>query len=419
MLVLRRRVRTVVHRLRTFIIETRWVVISLTLAAVGVVSAFVRLPAWISICLAVGSVSLVIVEIRNHRQLSKKTEFSPRPGDDFRDVRIALRDSQRFSVFDFPNGTFIFDRLFSAAVGLGSIPAHLHNVDYLIPGEIRSAGRQFLRRRLREKRHAYNDPVLGLHTDLGTGDLPTLSPLEMIAATYWDHVSSDLFAMFDVTVDGRYEPAYGRNLFVHRSGMPRDFADSWLLNAVGASVLAFTSDARLVVVSQSAENDSSPDLFAPSGSGSIEPKDFRGASELGFDALAINSAQRELGEEAGVIESDIVASFFLGFGRWLDKAAKPEVFTVAFLSIDSHEVRRRKIPKADRPFTQRVEARRFATPPSSWASANAPAMVDDELRPKLSVPLAAGLALLAVHVEGSDSPLGAATLELFGRSSRP
>src|SRR6202012_5910941 len=168
-------------------------------------------------------------------------------------------------------------------------------------------------------------------------------------------------------------------------------------------VLAVTADGKLVVVLQSEKNRRSPGLYAPSGSGSLEQQDFRGADSIELGALASNGALRELSEETAILEAEVRAHYFLGFGRWLNEAASPELLTIAFLTIDSHEVLRRRIPTPDRPFNGGTEAVSFAEPPGRWKSARYEEMVALDVRRRLSVPLAAALALLADAVRSPES----------------
>jgi hypothetical protein len=80
--------------------------------------------------------------------------------------------------------------------------------------------------------------------DCNLGSDPELSALEVrfVRGTYFDHLASDLFAARDVHLERRHRSELGRALVIDRRGAPRDFGDSWLLNATGTSLVAITTD---------------------------------------------------------------------------------------------------------------------------------------------------------------------------------
>jgi hypothetical protein len=398
----RRRLLALVIRTGTFAASVRWILIGLSLAVLGVVGVVVSIPSWLNIAVATVSALLVLLDVRAHRARQRATQFRPRATDDFADVRDALSHVPRFEIMDFVGGTLVCDLAMSEAFASADSRVRLEAAEYVLPLEFRELGRLFQRRLVARSPYSYNDPVVGLHTNVGRSadDVPRTFSLR--ASRYWDYLASDMFAGQEVVVDGRERLDLGRRLVVDRAGQLRDFGDSWLLNGIGVSVLAVTRDGRYVVVTQSEHNDSAQGQFAPTGSGSLEPKDFRGAAELSLFELCRNGALREAAEEAAIAESVVELAVPLGFGRWLQKAAAPEFFLLAFLTVDSHELRRRPVPRADRPFTLIVEPRRFVRDPDAWQRDDLRTISDDEVCAAMSVPLGACLMLLADRVDRGD-----------------
>ena len=412
----RRWIATATTRAGLFVLDFRWVILSVVLAVVGLLSIFLPVPLIVNIGLAVVSLALVVADLVSRHRTSAATQFALRSSDSFDDVNNAVADSKRFEFRTVAHASFLIDKDATEQIKSGNVSASLGPTNYVVRSELRLVGRVFRRRYLGTRPSSYNGAVLGLDTDFGykTGTMP--SSVRLISAKYFDHVASDLFAMRDVRIDRQFRPEYGRNLFVDREGTPRDFGDSWLLNAVGTSVIALTSDGKLVVVLQSERNDSSAELYAPSGSGSLEAQDFRGSTSMSLDLLAINGAVRELSEEAGILESEIRSRHFLGFGRWLDKAAKPELLSLVFLTIDSHEVAQRRVPAPDHPFTRGNAVVRFAQPSSRWNSAQFSEMLPAEAARLLSVPLAVSLVFLADIAREPNSALAAEIEAVTGRA---
>ena len=102
-------------------------------------------------------------------------------------------------------------------------------------------------------------------------------------------------------------------------------------NQVGVSTVALTSDGWMVLVHQGVASRSSAGLVAPSGSGSLEPVDIDGRDRLP-DVIAAGM-ERELREELGLISAAMrdvrIETTVLGYGRWLEKGAKPEFYGVS------------------------------------------------------------------------------------------
>ncbi|MFC4613974.1 hypothetical protein ACFO3K_04555 [Cellulomonas algicola] len=400
MTVVRRWVLTTAWRLGAFLLQTRWIVLSVVLAAAGVIGLYRATPAWLNWSLALVSLVLLVLEVRAHAARLASVQFVDRV-DDFQDVAASLRGSDRFRVVDTGAGHVVLDSVAAAAIARGTVVARLSLTGYVLPRELRGYGAAFCRRRV-SRGATYNGHLLGLATDVGTGPTLPTTTWNLVPARYWDHLGSDIFATKDVLVSGRLESGFGRSLFVDRRGRLRDHGESWLLNAIGTSVLALTTDGRLVVVSQSAHNESSGGLLAPSGSGSLEPADVGAAGASDLATIAAHGALRELEEETGLRRDDVVDWRHLGYGRWLEKAGKPELFTVAALRVDSHELHRRRIPSADRPYTLGAEAVRLRAR-DEW-DADPRSTVDPAVRHRLSAPLVAGLSLLVTAAGDAANP---------------
>lgn len=403
MVLIARWLRTTLWRIAGFADHARWIVLSLVLALAGVVGVFIPLPPALNVVLAGVSLVLLVMEIRGHNRRLQETQFVDRTGDDYVDVRQELEHSSRFEFVATTHGHMVIDWLATRAIVAGDVTGSARRSPYVLPRELSDAGVAFRRRRV-AGRATYNGHLLGLNSDLGHEDTLTQRRWELVPARYWDHLASDILATKDVLRRGRLVLDLGRALYVDRKGALRDFGASWLLNGIGTSVVALTSDARLVVVAQSNRNESSQGLLAPSGSGSLEPADFRGRDDLDLADLARNGALRELHEEASITEHEVVDTAFLGFARWLEKAAKPELFTVALLSIDSHEVRRRRVPTADRPYTLAVDALRLSDAVLTWDGRDPHTMLEEAAVHRLSLPLQIALLLLSHAARDPGSP---------------
>lgn len=397
---LSRRLRSLLHRTLRRVWADRWIVLSVILTICAVVGLFSPIPVWLSVLLVVAGVALSVVEIAAYIRHRKEIHFAPRSDNRVADLEEAISDPARFTVLTFPSGTFVFDASFTEAVQGGRVLATLAPSAFRRAPEFADLAETFVERSEYLRFAHFDGHVAGLSTDIGTegavGDLDVV----IVPGRYSDHVATNLFASRDVRV-GRWDrKELGRRLFVDRHERLRDFGSSWLLNALGASVIAVTTDGKVIAVQQSFANQSSGGLLAPTGSGSLEPKDFKEVPRRDFAQLIGLGALREMREESGITSDDVAEWRFLGFGRWIEKGALPEGICIAFLGIDSHEALRRPIPKADAAFSLRKLALEIDL------DSDVP-VVDRYLHGQLSLPLAAGLALMVRAHRDSGSPLHA------------
>lgn len=390
-------------RLRSFVWQSRWILLSLGLAVIGVLGLRWDVPGALNLALALVSVALLLVEWRRHVAELRALAFVDRKGDTYADVAATYAGSGRFDLVTVNHEHVVLDRAASAAVASGSVSATLSSFNYILPEELR-AGIRF--RTIATRRPGtYNDPVLGLDTNVGVEDSVVPDEWRFVPARYWNHLESDLLASKITERHGRPIDSLGRSLYVSSRNQLRDYGDSWLLNAVGTSILAVTTDRRLVVVYQSTLNHSSPGLLAPA-SGSLEAQDMRGAERLDVASLALHGALRELKEEAQIVDADLAETGFLGMGRWLEKAAKPEFWAIARLNVGSEEVRRRPVPHNERPYTKLVDSLRIR-PMEVWDVERPERMVEAKDSALLSIPLLVGLRLMAEEVAKPPSSVGA------------
>lgn len=176
-------------------------------------------------------------------------------------------------------------------------------------------------------------------------------------------------------------------------------ASSELANVVGVSTLAISQDRRVLIVGQSQANHASQGLLAPSGSGSLEPQD----SDEDLQTFALNGANRELCEETGVPADCARVSKLIGYGRWLERGAKPEFFGITLLAGTAAEIdrSRRAVGGGETLYTR--EAR--------WWTLTELLEPSSERRAVMSLPLAFALHSLARALQDDPDLLELASSE--------
>lgn len=292
------------------------------------------------IALVLGSITLTR-DVRNLRRRWSAYEFSlvaaPFPRDE-----IAVPAAYPAACYSYlpGRGTALLSDEIDRAVRERTFQVRLADEPYRLPAALRATAPHVLPLRARG-RLLFNGPVVGLRSDPlpGSGD----TELRLHRTWFFDfQCSNELCGMriADRETGEEFDPR--RRLLSDAAGRLRTLAAGELADVVGVSTLAFTTDGLLVVVGQSDRNSASPLLLAPSGSGSLEPRDLVTADrsprrELG-DVLR-TSMERELREETGLTRGSVSGTELTGFARWMERGAKPEFFGITLLSVSSSSLR--------------------------------------------------------------------------------
>jgi hypothetical protein len=200
--------------------------------------------------------------------------------------------------------------------------------------------------------------MLGLRDDLLPASSSGSRPLRLMQTSFFMQVCSAELCQY-VVVDRvtREEKDIRRMELVDRSGRLVTLAASRLANNIGISTLAFTSDDLLLVVTQSQRNVASQGLLAPSGSGTLEPGDLTAVGDAAsLQDVLVHGMERELCEETGISIDDVFKTRVVGFGRWLERGAKPEFFAVTRLKIPAADVDGARISSGEKIYTEGVDA---------------------------------------------------------------
>ena len=239
--------------------------------------------------------------------------------------------------------------------------------------------------RPRDAPQPFDGAAVRLCTDLD----PSGGTVHLQRTGYFDVLTSDYLAGYQWRGRDLRAVADVSRSIVDREGRLVSLADSDLVHEIGVSTLAMTSDGWMILVVQGGSARSSPGLLAPTGSGTMEPIDLHGRFRL-VDAVAAGM-ERELREENG-LHTDVMRAIrieteVLGFGRWLEKGAKPEFFGFSRIYAPIRRLDLR-IDLSERPYV----AGHLRIPPPDVRSLLKDATFDDLGHPTPSVPLEACLA---------------------------
>ncbi len=236
---------------------------------------------------------------------------------------------------------------------------------FVLGDDLRATSVQQIGERLKRREIAFNGKVVRLSTDLVPAHLDTVVTVQR--ASYFDNICSNHLTRTRIRRVGGPQDAddsFFARYVVGPDGALRDLADqSRLANIVGVSTLAFVGE-DVLIVNQSARSGASKDLLAPSGSGSLEPRDGLGAfAPDTLQALVRRGMERELREECNLPADTVLQTRLTGFARWLEFGGKPEFLGVTRIrSGQEATALHRGVSRAERPFAGTVTAVRLDLP---------------------------------------------------------
>ena len=210
-------------------------------------------------------------------------------------------------------------------------------------------------------RLVFNGKIIGMRGDPLPPESNPPTPIRLHIARFFDAQCSNEICNLQIThrSDGDgFDPRTA--LLTNANGQLRTLFESTLADCIGISTVAFTADNDLVVTLQSSRNVASPRQLAPSGSGSLDPRDLDPASTghglrqpETLQNIVRRGMERELCEETGIRQDEIRSTKVVGFARWLERGAKPEFFGVSKLSATNADLNKpRHLASDERLYTE-------------------------------------------------------------------
>jgi 8-oxo-dGTP pyrophosphatase MutT (NUDIX family) len=250
-------------------------------------------------------------------------------------------------------GTMLVDWPTGARLSAEAIPAVLDVEAYRLPAALREVAPHALRQ---AKRGAlfFNGDVLCLMEDPAPRQDALAQPIALQRGTFFDAVCSNELCRYRVVnrATGEETDVRAREL-VTQSGRLVSLAESRLANMIGVSTIAITADGYMLYVHQSNRNTASQSMLAPAGSGTAEPSDVPDRPDFTLQEVIVTAMERELREETGVLPGDIAETTLTGYGRWLERGAKPEFFGTTRLTITGADAMKRTITSSEGLYTRR------------------------------------------------------------------
>ncbi len=381
------------------------------LSVTGVLlEAVTILPSTVGIVLGVIAFVLGLgVFVRDARELRRRWsdyEFSrfasPFPTADIKPPS-AYPDPVYLFVPGERRGTALVSDAIDQAVATQEMPARLDEEPYHLPKSLRVSAHYVLPK-VNAGRTVFNGKLIGMRGDPLPNGSGTRPAIRLHIAQFFDAQCSNEMCAFKITHRSG-EPGFDprRELLKNANGELRTLAESDLADGIGISTVAITTDNALVLTRQTEKNVASGGLLAPSGSGSLDPRDLGPREEILQDIVR-RGMERELREEAGIRQKEIRKTKVIGFARWLDRGARPEFFGITELSITAKDIEGgRRVSSAERLYTAGTSTLEMDIPRLGHELADgvdllsAPSL-PEEVRDTGSLPLLLALRAAALHL---------------------
>ncbi|WP_127848313.1 protein phosphatase 2C domain-containing protein [Lacticaseibacillus hulanensis] len=219
-------------------------------------------------------------------------------------------------------------------------------LEYSIPNDMLDYVPALLRRKIINDKIVFNGRILGLVDEI----YPETSTLHTREVRYFETQVTDEIIYYSLR-DRRdlKQIKMGIDLFTngsdytHRELIP--LTHNAQTNYMGVSTLLLTSDNHVVLQVQGKKSNINADNYAPSGSGSVEYKDWQvfKKNQPTLNQVLVHAVERELVEELGLAHWENknklnLQTQLIGYARLFERGGKPDFFLVTRTSMTIAEL---------------------------------------------------------------------------------
>lgn len=239
-----------------------------------------------------------------------------------------------------------------------------------------------------------NEQKLGLRTEIDSDFVQGDAPARLQKTTYFFDRTTNEVLRSDVYSKARNRRVWsGRDHFVCDDELIR-LEQASASNQLGGSTIMIDQSGTAYLTRQAATSAESSGLLAPTGSGSFDLARYQKLAVrpgLTFQAFCRREIERELFEETDcVFSATELKTVLVGFGRYLYRGGKPEVFAVTALRRPVADIR---VSRQETLWTEGHEALPL-TQLLAW---------NEACLAQVSAPLAANVALLQRFMASDQS----------------
>lgn len=248
------------------------------------------------------------------------------------------------------NYSVVYNKSVNISIDSGSNPITVNDECFEIHPLINEMLPFFILNMPEAKIDTTDDLKVRLNSDIDSDFITANNEINLQKTTYFRDRLSNTLANYIVSKHGRPILDLRSNEVTNNDGYFYSLRESKLSNQLGGSVILFTSDSSIVLLKQGNRSSENPGKLAPSGSGSFDYLGKKDIEKKTFQEFSKTQVSRELIEECGLVQADIHDIQICGFGRYLYRNGKPEIFCVAYTKKSSNDIR---IPTRELEFHQK------------------------------------------------------------------
>lgn len=236
----------------------------------------------------------------------------------------------------FKEQSIIYSPPLNMAIEYGNNPIYLEKKLFEIHPIIKKMLPLFVMRMPDSKLDTFDSKKVRLCSDLFKEFIEESQCVQLQITSYFRDRLSNSLANYRISLDGRTFLELRGEVIENRKLIP--LRTSHMSNQLGGSVILITKNGTILYLKQgnrTAENAGRP---SPAGSGSFDIMKKSYMESISFQDYVKLQTKRELKEECGLTDADIIDIQICGFGRYLYRNGKPEIFCIASTSRDSNRI---------------------------------------------------------------------------------
>ena len=239
-------------------------------------------------------------------------------------------------ISSFKGQSIIYSPSLNMALEHGSNPIYFEQKIFEIHPIIKKMLPLFVMRMPNSKLDTFDSKKVRLSSDLNESFIDRSERVHLQRTSYFRDRLSNSLANYRISLDGRAFLELRDEVIENRKLIP--LRRSHMSNQIGGSVILITKDGTISYLKQgnrTAENAGRP---SPAGSGSFDIMKKSHIESISFQEYAKLQTKRELKEECGLSDEEIIDIQICGFGRYLYRNGKPEIFCIASTSRNSNRI---------------------------------------------------------------------------------
>lgn len=220
---------------------------------------------------------------------------------------------------------------------------------YRMPIEVRAMSFSILARFFKHNgdRLIHNGKLLRMATDILPYEEKFESVEVQMSRYYEGQATNEIVFQLIPDRDSLNKCFYGGTLLLDHENQLIELWDSRCANFIGASTIVITSNSKILLGKQGARALANRDRLAPSGSGSVDYRDYRKAKQEArkegrlptLQEVVIRAAHREFREECAIKKLVCeMSTVVIGYARLLERGGKPDFFCLTFINKPSDEL---------------------------------------------------------------------------------